>query len=311
MSRKQFNYIGLVLIACFLMVLVGQATRSFVLFAHAHPLLQINPTHPPITATGPPPAPPVVLPASFWNPSSTVITDPIDPSTAMATITVTANNWREVQVRLNNLFTDPSVLRLRREALGKFVLRMEDADRQTIWAQRDAMRKAAVKDLASSENDFRQLVSGGPPARRDEAAVALLEIQWMAGEPKAVVAGALLLAKRLGPGPLRDQAYYYLIQGASGVPDVVKSKQYLAEFREVNSDATNRFFGPMPPLGLLRRMAFLFQFAQLDDDIALEFPGTAPGATGASMRDSTRLDAAELYKDFKDMRMPARGQTRP
>jgi len=230
--------------------------------------------------------------------STAVDMTPIDPSAPVAPTEVTADNWRDVLARLNNIYTDPSVLRERNAAVARFVSLAESSDHQPSFVQRQAIRQAAAKELGTSELALGHLITNGPPAARDEAAVALLEEQVLSGEFKAAVAEAIPLTQRLPAGDLRDQTYLYLIDGYSGVPDLAASQACLKELSALNRNAANRFFNPMPPLGLLRSMALCFSGAQVLDDCIVLVPGSQIAANATTERDKNRAQAALLYKQF-------------
>jgi hypothetical protein len=212
--------------------------------------------------------------------------------------TVTAANWREVLVRLQNVYTNPIVLQKRNEAVGLFSAYMQYSDTLTNWRDRDGIRKAAIKQLKTHEQEFRALIAANNPAS-DEAQIALLEIQYMVGDFKATADGSLPLTQSLPPGILRDQAYNYLIRGYEGRGDVATSQKYLAELEKLNSDAANRFLGMQFPFGLLRQLADCYGLAQVEDDGAIISAGQPLGQTEAAARDKTRADAVKTYELFK------------
>jgi hypothetical protein len=278
----------LVLVVCRPMVL---AQFPGIIGAAAPPLI---PVPAPIAA------PPVNI-ALIASTAPAVDTSPIDPSAPVTPGEITADNWREVLVRLDNIYTDPAVLRERNAAVGKFISLMEASDTQTVWAQREGIRKAAARELVAHESGLRQLLANAPPAARDEAAVALLEEDSLAREFSAVVAAGAPLTHRLGPGPLRDQATFYLINGYVGIEDSDSSAKCLKDFVQTNGNAVmNHFWGPRPPLGLLRAMATHFSMAQDMDDFAVMLPpGNERTADWLASRDKWRAEAAELYKKFE------------
>jgi len=251
-------------------------------------------------SSGGPASPAQTEPAASLTPSREIDTTRINPVKARD-ITVTTDNWREVLVRLNNIYIDPGVLEQRNAGLAKFVSRMEDADRQPILAQRDAIRKMAVKDLAACEDGLRKLAADGPPTGRDEAAVALVEVQWMAAEYKAAIAGAVRLTEHLAPGFLRDQACYYLIRSCAA-SDAATRNKYASKLPKLGADAESRLFTPMPPLGLLRSIAFQFEMAQQNDDLALEVAGTPFARAFITARDEGRKEARTIYEECKDLK---------
>lgn len=236
--------------------------------------------------------------AQLVNTSAAVDMSPIDPNASVTPTEVTADNWRDVLARLNNIYTEAGVLRERNAAVARFVALAESSDHQPSFAQRHAIRQAAAKELGASEIALGHLITDGPRAARDQAAVALLEEQLLAGEFRAAIAEAIPLTQRLPAGDLRDQAYFYLIDGYQGVPDAAASLACLKEFSALNQTAVNRFFVPMPPLGLLRSMASCFSNAQVMDDSTVLVPGSQIAASAITLRDKSRAQAPILYKQF-------------
>jgi hypothetical protein len=244
----------------------------------------------------------------WWNrvdlpPIRPVNTAAFEQGQILSESTVTVANWREVQVRLDNVYSDPAVMNIRDRAVGEFAAYMHLSDEQAAWRKRDAIRKAAVIKLKAREQEIRQFISAQGAARSaaaDEAQVALLEVESLAGEYSAVTTRALPLIHDLPPGTLQEQAYFYLIGGYTGMCDVKSSQKYLQALEKINPHAAYQFYGIEPPFGPVRQIVSEYSLAQVQDDCALVANDKTLARTMADARDKTRADAARKIRRFAD-----------
>jgi hypothetical protein len=218
--------------------------------------------------------------------------------------TVTVNNWREVLARVNNVYTDPLVLNLRNDIVGRFTAYMEMSDCETNFNQRDGLRQAALIQLKSREADIRRLIAANNDAA-GEAQVALLEVQVLAGEFKAVTNGAPPLILTLPAGRLQNQAYFYLKSGYEGLADATASMKILQKLEKIDPGAANDLCGISLPWGLVRSMANFYRLAQMDDDGVLMMGNSLLNSQlvlkEAALRDRSRAMAVETFRKFKNL----------
>jgi len=236
---------------------------------------------------------PVALPAT-----QPINATPVDFHSPVFPVVVTADNWREINVRLNNVYTDPAVLAARNQAMGQFAAYMEVSDHQITWRQRNGMRAAAVAKLKQSEPDLQRIVQQSAGPARDEAALALIEIQYNAQEYQAITHTAADLIHRMSPGRPRDLAYEYLIQSCNCVRDRANMQKYETEMRSISPLAIGELFGNTPT-GLLGSMILRYQGPQLMDDTTLMEPGTPLAASSAAQRDQLRQGARQSFEMVK------------
>jgi hypothetical protein len=230
---------------------------------------------------------PVALPAT-----QPVNAAPIDFRSPVFPVVVTADNWRVMIVRLNNVYTDPAVLAARNQALGQFAAYMEVSDRQTTWPLRYGMRTAAIAKLKESEPDFQRMIQQTAGPARDEAFLALLEIQYNSQEYPAIIHSAPDFIHRMSPGRPRDLAYEYLVQSCAGLRDSAGVAKYRKELAAANPLAEGEFFGDTPAR-LIASMAMRYQSAQMVGDTALIVPGTPLAAQSLLESDHLRESAAQ------------------
>lgn len=232
--------------------------------------------------------------------ASTIAAESPEPRTGDDLVAIlNANTWRFVQAELDDVYGDPAVSRLRDDAVFAAVKLMVQADQATGWTDRDKKRKAAqevLRDGLAKLQDLSNRLPGGEA--KDEAALAMLEMQSKAGNYGAASKAGPTLIAALRAGLLRDQAIHYTIQSCThGAGEAEDLHKYVKMSSEQRSPADSLHLG-FPPLGGLRLATECYERAQEAADEAMQAREDSIGnigmETALARRDSELASAARF-----------------
>jgi hypothetical protein len=212
------------------------------------------------------------------------------------TVEVTADTWRAVQAKLDDVYTHAEVSQLRDAAVETFVRQMSAADRGDTWDSRKAARDAARNDLVRELAKLVELRS--QLEDRDaklEAGLAVAELMLRVGNFASAMNSAKAQLKHDLPPARKAQTYRVWIAAARGANDAEAMKQAEQQFKDELPAEAESTFGPALPFGPVRLAVQQFEYAQAQDDFALRHSSAREVVEGAvKLRDKAREAAAQV-----------------